>query len=781
MRIGGVIAVSLLAVTVAGRAGAAPLPPPADMIRSAAESGEGVWRAAADPAGREVASRDLFTYALALLEAGRHLERLQRLFELAQQMQDRDPASRTYGNFRWRWSQARVEDLNAVEFCMQGGALIWLRHRDLLPRGAGRTLKEILDVAAEGCLRHRVSESYTNIALMNAENLLLLGVILERPALSTEGAARLDRVCLDIWENGVHEYCSPTYYGVDLDCLGLMEAFCPQERARQQARALLDLFWSDIALNWFTPAQKLGGARSRDYDYVRGLGMLDIWMAAAGWIDPPARWPLGAVFPALARWRPNEHFRELNGRVPRLVRQSWGPSPCHSRTQYVLPDVALSCSGATYHNMDIPLAVELPGARTLPHAYFIADGRHDPYGKKKVPEGAHEKTVHLRPFFAAAQRTADAAALVVYRPEDVPAGTETLESHLVLPRAVDGFWIGDRRVSFPEKEPVVFPVQPGEAVVLRKGTAAVGIRIAWARGVDGRPAPTALAADAQGYGTVRLTVTHQAQPTPAGAEPAAAAFWVRVAGGLAGDADFERWRHEFAAAPIEMTSAGGRLELKVPGAGGAVTVAAGPPYRQPALLEPAPSRAVLELDGDDIGRRILADVEPIRTYRKLQAEAKPIAVPAGRSVVWEAESGWVTAPMEIGKDGKASGGHFVWMPGEPGQKGGSASGSVTWKLQVAQAGDYYLWGRVLSPTPDDDSFYVRLYRAGEELLPQAEWQVGVHPGWTWAPVALGRPGRTPTPLKLPAGEVRLQLRVREDGTRIDRLFLTPKADELPAK
>jgi hypothetical protein len=34
-------------------------------------------------------------------------------------------------------------------------------------------------------------------------------------------------------------------------------------------------------------------------------------------------------------------------------------------------------------------------------------------------------------------------------------------------------------------------------------------------------------------------------------------------------------------------------------------------------------------------------------------------------------------------------------------------------------------------------------------------------------------------LDLPTGTVSLQLRVREAGTKVDRLFLTPRADERP--
>ena len=97
---------------------------------------------------------------------------------------------------------------------------------------------------------------------------------------------------------------------------------------------------------------------------------------------------------------------------------------------------------------------------------------------------------------------------------------------------------------------------------------------------------------------------------------------------------------------------------------------------------------------------------------------------------------------------------------------------------MARAGDYLLWGRVQTPTPDDDSFYVRLLKDGVDLIGRADWATGTHPAWEWTRAVLGRAGEMKS-LSLPQGEVLLRLQVREDGTRIDRLFLTPDPTETP--
>jgi hypothetical protein len=133
--------------------------------------------------------------------------------------------------------------------------------------------------------------------------------------------------------------------------------------------------------------------------------------------------------------------------------------------------------------------------------------------------------------------------------------------------------------------------------------------------------------------------------------------------------------------------------------------------------------------------------------------------------------------MTIGEDQKASRGHYVWMPAKAGERGGSALGSVTWRLNVAKAGTYYAWGRVEAPTPENDSFYVRLFTETADLVGMATWPTGTHEQWTWTPMRIdAAQGPTPLPLE---GEVSLQLRVREAGTKIDRLFITADPKRRP--
>src|ERR1700722_1780204 len=185
--------------------------------RIAAHS-EKFWRQCEQPTPADtVTARDLFAYALALAEANEHPERLDRLFKLAEKMQDRDPKSRGFGNFWWAWRDGKVTDANSVDFSMRGGALLWLKHKDFIPADEQPRLEKLLNFAIQGCLRHKVPESYSNIAIMNAGDLILLGEALGRPEVAEEGYARLDRIFQYTQTSGIHEYNSPTYTGVDLD------------------------------------------------------------------------------------------------------------------------------------------------------------------------------------------------------------------------------------------------------------------------------------------------------------------------------------------------------------------------------------------------------------------------------------------------------------------------------------------------------------------------------------------------------------------------------------
>jgi len=255
------------------------------------------------------------------------------------------------------------------------------------------------------------------------------------------------------------------------------------------------------------------------------------------------------------------------------------------------------------------MTVDLAGDRKSVRGYFIADGRNDPYGQMPLPAGPHKKAFHLDPFWTAAQRNGDALGLVVYRKQDIPAIATTLASDFVLPMDVDGIWVGDKRVDFAKGKQTNVAVKPGEAVVLRKGNAVMGLRVPWSRGLDGGEAQIFLVNDGNPFGALRLEVLHvanDAQPVYTGID-AGAAFWVRIGSGIKTDEEFSGWRRLFVEASATAAAGPDGIHLDVAGAAGPVSVTANAPWRSPATLEPMPTRAVLELNGEDVGTKVLSE------------------------------------------------------------------------------------------------------------------------------------------------------------------------------
>jgi hypothetical protein len=373
------------------------------------------------------------------------------------------------------------------------------------------------------------------------------------------------------------------------------------------------------------------------------------------------------------------------------------------------------------------------------------------------------KALHLQPFWAAAQRGGDAVSLAVYRPQDMAADVvSNCQSHFVIHRGYGSLHIAGSRTGTVETATIAI----GEPIVLRYGTAALGIRVLWNRSQDGTPGEVRLIDDRR-HSVMRLTMEHRREQTSA---MPGAALWVRVGTSLNNESMFTQWRNEFESIePLTIQTTNEHIRIEVPGVDGLVSVAAAAPFGQgDVTLIPEPSTGVLEIDGQERGRPLLAHLECIQRHEERTRAASTIDVPASAGVYWEAESGLVFPGMSIGRDQQASRSQFVWHP--PENTWGRAASTVTWTLNVAEAGKYYLWGRVLAPDPQTDSFYLKVSTASRTLVPQSDWHTGSGPGWRWVPVALNGE-KAATALDLPAGVCRIQLASREAGTKLDRLFL----------
>ncbi len=362
----------------------------------------------------------------------------------------------------------------------------------------------------------------------------------------------------------------------------------------------------------------------------------------------------------------------------------------------------------------------------------------------------------------------------MYREKDWTAPQVTnLQSHFVLRRKVDELWVGPERVA-RLGEPFRVTIEGSRAVVLRAGTAAIGVRVVWAQSLDGRPGEVVLVDDGNPHGCLRLTVEHGRPHPGAVATPVGAAMWVRVGSGLAREAAFAEWRGKFEAAAVPTVDASSQgVRVEVAGEEGPVSVAAKAPWGAGgARLVPAPSRAVLEIDGVEVGRPILAAAEPLRS--RGAGALEPVAVGPEKPTTWEAESGLVMPGMQVLEDSNASAGRYV---AEPRETSGRIPGSVSWALRVEKPGRYWLWARTRAPDAQTDSFQVQVIGPGGETV-EGAWHLVRSERWQWQALKLER-AEVATPLVLDAGACRLQIRTREAGTAIDQLFVAPSAQAGP--
>ena len=89
--------------------------------------------------GPNLGSRDIMGFILEAAggpDFAQNRLRIDEALQKLERMQDRDPASKTYGNFCWYWHETRPGDLNAAEFITQQAVLLRMRYAGRLSPGA---------------------------------------------------------------------------------------------------------------------------------------------------------------------------------------------------------------------------------------------------------------------------------------------------------------------------------------------------------------------------------------------------------------------------------------------------------------------------------------------------------------------------------------------------------------------------------------------------------------------------------------------------------------------
>jgi hypothetical protein len=155
-------------------------------------------------------------------------------------------------------------------------------------------------------------------------------------------------------------------------------------------------------------------------------------------------------------------------------------------------------------------------------------------------------------------------------------------------------------------------------------------------------------------------------------------------------------------------------------------------------------------------RRIIPALVVLLILFAANANAQPTSM-------WlEAECGSVGSLWNVPTDANASNSRFVTI--QPGNNSTASAptnsaGFITFPLSISQSGTYFLLAHVLGPTPNDDSFWVRM-DGGSWVM----WNNWFTTTWAWK--------QFPNTFSLSAGNHTLTFAYREDGAQLDKLVLS---------
>jgi len=135
----------------------------------------------------------------------------------------------------------------------------------------------------------------------------------------------------------------------------------------------------------------------------------------------------------------------------------------------------------------------------------------------------------------------------------------------------------------------------------------------------------------------------------------------------------------------------------------------------------------------------------------------------------------LTNPLVADTDDNASKGGFIYAPNGTGNEytlGGSTI--ATYTVNIAQEGVYILWGRVQAHDRKDNSFFVQIDDNLDNL-----WEVETGNYWLWDKVN-ARDIFDPVGFNLKSGIHTIKIKLREDGTKLDKILLTNNLDFVPS-
>ncbi len=494
---------------------------------------------------------------------------------------------------------------------------------DLLPADQQALLRERARVASWVTADEPHAQlGYTNARLIRDVHMILIGQATGDDELYDLGLANFRDWVAYTKQWGIREYNSPVYYGIDLGALMMGHSYLADEAVREEFTWALDVFWWDMAANYFPGREVLAGSHSRDYDFLRGTGPSAYFLSTEGWQDMPllAAYTTYNYQVIQAYWgehiyHPSQQQRTLAFEPYKVVQAKTDPDRDLDRYTYVTPNWALGSTSETFTNVipgaggptpyDKPIAMDLAGDRTTAHISIAPVWNTDPYGLD-YPGSA---PLHA-PLFPT---TAQHKGALLTQLDLNPAGQRVpnYSTNVVVPADADLVLLDGAEVDTGTVGEIAATTT--STLLVRVDDACGVIRVLGAEGIDGYVPHAALVMDATGqeHGVARLQITQFASETSTRltATSAPVGFYLQAAD-CRTDAAARELAADVAAAPVESGQEGAIRTVSVTTVDGTeLSIGTDTIEREPAFRfvngEQMLAPSILNVNGRD-----LIDVSP---------------------------------------------------------------------------------------------------------------------------------------------------------------------------
>ncbi len=414
--------------------------------------------------------------------------------------QNTNPASGSYGQLFWTYTDTNVLDQNALEFTFKPLGPLMKRYAGKLGADYVSSIRPMITNCLAASRRRTVNTNYSNIYTMRICNWLTLGEALSDTNSSNAGLKALDSWITEVSQETIREYDSATYSIVTYDNLIIAANNVTNTVAADKLRALAKYLATDVSANFFKGQLRLGGSHSRDYDFMYGKGAVDNFYYFAG---------VQTNLPALGLFT-DGIYNYLNvvenGNLPPLDVAAWGSSwsnriinsvwgltntPGQDRYNYITPDFCIGSSGRYYNNtQDKAIAADFNSTSSLPQVSLVFDAFDSPYGTIKLLEtgSGHIKPDHLNFYSANVQDRGTILGLASLAPNFNIAtnwlGPYTnVSSAVVFPAQADVVYLDG--IVLNTNLATSFAATSGSVVGIQEGNAVMAARFYRADGLTG--------------------------------------------------------------------------------------------------------------------------------------------------------------------------------------------------------------------------------------------------------------------------------------------------------